>query len=82
MSTDATSFEWHGPKAKSNERKHGVTFKEGATIFEDERALFVSDPDVFDGETRWVLLGQSHANRLLAVVHVECGNVSESSALA
>ena len=46
---------------------------EGATIFEDERALFVSDPDVFDGETRWVLLARSNANRLLAVVHVERG---------
>jgi uncharacterized protein len=48
-----------------------VTFEEGATIFGDERALWISDPDHSDGERRWILHGLSAANRLLAVVYVE-----------
>lgn len=64
-------FEWHRLKAKNNLRKHGVTFEEGATIFGDEQALFLKEPERLDAETRWVLLGRSEAKRLLAVVHVE-----------
>jgi uncharacterized DUF497 family protein len=66
-------FEWHGPKAVSNRRKHGVTFEEGATIFGDERSLLLSDADSDDVEERWILLARSSANRLLAVVHAVRG---------
>jgi uncharacterized DUF497 family protein len=65
-------FEWHKEKAASNYRKHGVTFEEAATVFEDERRLQVYDlehstPD----EDREIVIGFSHRMRLLMVVVYE-----------
>ena len=52
-------------------RKHGVSFDEAATAFEDPNHLIVDDGSG-DGKTYW-LLGFSIAGRLLTVVHVERG---------
>jgi uncharacterized DUF497 family protein len=67
----ALEFEWDSAKAAANERKHGITFDEARTAFEDEEALLLADPDHSVGEERWVLLGMSQAARLLVVVHCE-----------
>jgi uncharacterized protein len=64
-------FEWDDAKAEANMRKHGVSFDEAATAFEDPNHLIVDDGSG-DGETYW-LLGFSIAGRLLTVVHVERG---------
>lgn len=64
-------FEWDAAKAAQNERKHGVTFDEAATAFEDEEALLIADPDHSVGEERFVLLGLSASLRMLVVVHCE-----------
>ena len=64
-------FEWDPVKAASNFRKHGVSFDEARTVFEDEEALFMADPDHSVDEDRWVLLGMSGAARVLVVVHCE-----------
>ena len=50
-------------------RKHRVSFGEAATVFSDERALFLADPDHSDEEDRFILLGLSTALRLLVVCH-------------
>jgi uncharacterized protein len=42
---EGTLFEWNRTKAASNLRKHGVTFGEGATVFNDEDGLMIADPD-------------------------------------
>jgi uncharacterized DUF497 family protein len=63
-------FEWDPRKARSNERKHGVSFEEASTAFADEHALLIPDPDHSDAEDRFILLGLSAAIRLLIVVHV------------
>ena len=65
-------FEWDAVKAAANFRKHGVSFDEARTVFEDEEALFMADPDHSADEDRWVLLGMSGAARVLVVVHCEC----------
>lgn len=63
-------FEWDEAKADSNARKHGISFQEAATVFEDEAAVLVGDPDHSDAEDRFILLGQSSGRRrLLVVVH-------------
>jgi len=67
-------FEWHLLKAASNERKHGVTFEEAATIFEDDLAVLLDDEDHSDDESRFVLLGLSEKRRLLSVAHIERGS--------
>jgi uncharacterized DUF497 family protein len=64
-------FEWDDAKAEANMRKHGVSFDEAATAFEDPNHLIVDDGSG-DGETYW-LLGFSITGRLLTVVHVERG---------
>lgn len=62
-------FEWDGPKAASNQRKHGISFDEAGTVFLDELALTGSDPDHSIGESRFVTFGMSSLGQLLAVSH-------------
>jgi uncharacterized DUF497 family protein len=62
-------FSWDPRKARSNERKHGVSFDEATTVFLDERALLLDDPDHSSGEDRFLLLGLSSFMRLLVVCH-------------
>lgn len=70
-------FEWDERKATANARKHGVTFDEAKSVFVDERAKLIDDPDHSEEEDRFVLLGVSSALRLLLVCHCyrEQGNV-------
>jgi uncharacterized DUF497 family protein len=62
-------FEWDPTKAAANERKHGVTFEEAQSVFADERARLIDDPDHSEDEDRFILLGISSSLRVLVVVH-------------
>lgn len=62
-------FEWDPTKAAANAAKHGITFAEARTVFFDERARLISDPDHSADEDRFVLLGLSANLRLLMVCH-------------
>lgn len=62
-------FEWDERKAAANARKHGVSFEEAKSVFVDEHAKLIDDPDHSEGEDRFVLLGLSSALRLLLVCH-------------
>ena len=62
-------FSWDSRKARSNERKHGVSFDEATTVFLDERALLLDDPDHSLDEGRFLLLGLSSFMRLVVVCH-------------
>ncbi|HET9555122.1 MAG TPA: BrnT family toxin [Anaeromyxobacteraceae bacterium] len=62
------NFTWDPRKAASNQKKHGVTFEEVATVFADPLALAIQDEL---HEERTVLLGLSERVRVLLVVHVE-----------
>lgn len=63
------SFEWDPGKAAANAAKHGVTFEEAKTVFHDEHALLIDDPDHSKSEARFILLGRSIRGRVLVVVH-------------
>jgi len=65
----APRFEWDERKNAANKRKHRVSFEEAATIFVDENALLIADPDHSESEERFVLLGISAALRILVVCH-------------
>lgn len=67
-------FEWDSGKALRNIEKHGVTFDEASTAFEDAMSLTIADPLHSEEEERFVLIGQSHRGRLLVVVHTERGD--------
>lgn len=61
-------FAWDHRKAAANLRKHGVSFEEASTAFEDELGAYY--PDSLH-PTRFVLIGLSRQSRLLYVVHAE-----------
>lgn len=65
----ALRFEWDAPKANANLKKHGVSFEEARTVFYDERARLIPDPDHSEDEERFVLLGYSSGLKLLVVCH-------------
>lgn len=65
----ALSFEWDKRKAATNLKKHGVSFEEAKSVFFDERAKLIDDPDHSEEEERMVLLGLSSALRVLVVCH-------------
>jgi uncharacterized DUF497 family protein len=60
-------FEWDKRKNAENKRKHGVSFEEAQTVFYDDRAILIDDPD--EGEERFLLLGLSTMLRTLVVCH-------------
>ncbi len=62
-------FEWDPKKAALNLRKHNVSFEDAQSVFSDENALLIDDPDHSEAEDRFVLLGLSQSLRLLVVVH-------------
>ncbi len=62
-------FEWDKNKAKTNLRKHRVSFEEAETVFEDDFTVtIIDDAHSFD-EKRFVTIGESLAGRLLIVSH-------------
>jgi hypothetical protein len=62
-------FEWDDRKDAQNIRKHGVSFEEAQTVFFDEQALLIADPDHSEQEERFILLGLSSALQTLVVCH-------------
>lgn len=63
------SFEWDPKKAASNAAKHGVSFEEAKTVFYDEDALVIPDPEHSLDEERFIIMGRSSKPRILVVVH-------------
>jgi uncharacterized DUF497 family protein len=70
-------FEWDERKATANVKKHGVSFEEAKTVFFDERAMLIDDPEHSDDEERFVLMGLSSSLRVMVVCHCyrSAGNV-------
>lgn len=54
--------------------KHGVSFYEAATVFDDPLAITYPDPDHSGDEPRWLTFGISAEGRLLVVAHTEAGD--------
>lgn len=62
-------FAWDRRKARSNLVKHGVSFEEAQSVFLDENARLIDDPDHSEDEDRFLLLGYSFQARCLIVSH-------------
>lgn len=67
-------FEWDPEKAKSNYKKHGVSFLEAATVFGDPLAGIRDDPDHSETEDRDIIIGMSQKFRILVIVFAERGD--------
>lgn len=64
-------FEWDNLKAANNLNKHGVSFEEAKTVFDDPFYLDFYDPDHSYGEHRYIIFGMSQQQRLLVVSYTE-----------
>ncbi|NBT69124.1 MAG: BrnT family toxin [Betaproteobacteria bacterium] len=62
-------FVWDARKASANEKKHGISFSEARTVFFDENAKLIDDPDHSNDEDRFVLLGLSSSLKVVLVCH-------------
>ena len=71
---DGLSFDWDPRKDSANQRKHGVSFEEACTVFVDEAAGLIADPDHSQREDRFLLIGLSTRGRVLVVCHTYRGN--------
>ena len=69
-------FEWDENKNKINKNKHKVSFEEAKTVFYDEKALVIDDPEHSKEEERFIILGESYRANLLVVCH--CYRVSDT----
>jgi len=65
----AYEFDWDAVKAATNLAKHGVDFRQAATVFNDPLALTVFDEAHSQSEERWFTLGMTSDGRLLAAAH-------------
>jgi uncharacterized protein len=64
-------FEWDSTKATANLSKHGVSFDEAKTVFDDLLYVDFYDPDHSVKEHRYIIIGQSKQGRLLMVSYTE-----------
>lgn len=70
-------FSWDEKKAKANFVKHKISFEEAKTVFDDDNARLIYDPDHSEDEDRFILLGLSYKLKVLTVVH--CYRDSENN---
>ena len=62
-------FNWDPNKAKTNLRKHRVSFVQASAIFLDPRMIAVFDSKHSEHEDRWATIGIDRNGILLVVVH-------------
>ena len=67
------TFAWDPQKVEENLRKHGVDFREAATVFDDPLSTTFGDDDHSSGERRFLIIGLSALGRVLVVSHTENG---------
>jgi uncharacterized DUF497 family protein len=67
-------FEWNKNKAANNLSKHGVSFEEAQTVFDDPLYVDFYDPDHLEEEERYLIVGESSRGRLLIVSYTERGS--------
>ncbi len=66
---NSIKFAWDNQKALSNKKKHGIDFSEAKTVFFDENAKVIDDPEHSDTKDRFIILGLSSYARTLVVCH-------------
>jgi uncharacterized DUF497 family protein len=67
-------FEWDNAKADQNLLKHGITFNEAQTVFDDPFYVDFYDPDHSENEERYLIIGTSNQGRLLIMSYTERGD--------
>ncbi|HET9184421.1 MAG TPA: BrnT family toxin [Candidatus Angelobacter sp.] len=68
------NFTWDTGKNKANLRKHGIDFREAATVFYDPLATTFPDVDHSEEEQRFLTIGASARGSILVIAHTEEGD--------
>ena len=69
------NFEWDEAKAAVNLKKHGVSFEDARTVFDDPLYVDFYDPDHSFDEQRYLIIGESRDRLLLIVSYTETGDI-------
>jgi uncharacterized DUF497 family protein len=72
-------FTWDIRKAAANLKKHGIDFREAATVFDDPLSTTFPDQDHSESELRFLTIGQSARQRILVVAHTEEGDTHSNN---
>jgi uncharacterized DUF497 family protein len=67
-------FEWDIEKARLNQSKHGVSFEEACTVFDDDYSSTVMDPAHSEGEVRFLTFGVAKSGLGIVVAHTDRGD--------
>lgn len=62
-------FDWDPNKEHANIRKHGLSFRQAASVFRDPNQLSMFDEGHSEKEDRWITLGIDSTGILRVVVH-------------
>ena len=65
------TFEWDQHKSEKNEKKHGITFEEAKSVFNDPFAITIEDPDHSYEEYHYIDIGLSSKGDVLVVWYTE-----------
>jgi hypothetical protein len=68
-------FTWNEHKAARNLVKHGVSFEDAATVFDDPLSDTYPDPDHSRDERRFIIRGLSEGGKILVVAHTDDGEL-------
>lgn len=61
-------FQFDPEKARSNRKKHGVSFADAEGVFYDPLAITREDP-YSDQEDRWITVGMGNLGQILVIVY-------------
>ena len=62
-------FVWDDEKYALNLNKHGVSFREASSVFDDDNAVYFDDETHSQDEERFIVIGYSENARMLMVCH-------------
>jgi uncharacterized protein len=68
-------FDWDTSKASANLKKHGVSFEEAKTVFENPFSVIFDDEIHSVDELREIIIGHSQRNRLLLISFTERSSI-------
>ena len=68
-------YDWNPQKAELNVKKHGISFEEAVTVFDDPFYVDFYDPDHSIDEHRYILIGCSQKEQILLISYTERENI-------
>jgi len=71
LAPDEVRVVWDERKNQANQKEHGVSFEEAATVFYDPLGITVDDSAHSYSEHRFWTIGQSSAGRLIVLSYTE-----------